>query len=263
MSLKNYVDQATIIDAVWLNQVDMLKETVFGAANSKALARMALFSDDSSGLVNRVTQVNGSANALVVNTPVFSYSADSVLIFSPNQANTSAVTVNPNGLGVRNLVMPDGTPLLGSELLSGYPAMTIYSAALSRFFLVNPNPSLGTFVGTYTGLVGVVQATVSYLRQGKMVGMTIPYTTGTSNSTAMTFTGLPAALAPRLDPGGVQTIGDFTVLNNGVGNHARFYFQGMTLVCELLTVSGALIVPSSSFVASGSKGFGISFNYWI
>lgn len=264
MALKNYVDQATIIDALWLNQVDVLKETIFAAATSKALARMALFSDDSSGLVNRATQVNGSANALVITTPVFSYSSDSVLMISSNQANNGAVTINPNGLGVRNLVMPDGTPLLGSELLPGYPAILVYSAGLSRFFLINPNPSLGTFIGTLTGLVGSVQVTISYLRQGKMVGLSIPATTGVSNSNTMTLLGTPASIAPRLNSGGFQTVGDFPLFNNGALNQSQFFFNGSVLSFGLYVVSGSVIVPTSTgFTSSGVKGLGFTeFNYW-
>lgn len=46
MALQNFIDKAApVISAAWLNAVDTLKETVFGAATTKALARTALTSD--------------------------------------------------------------------------------------------------------------------------------------------------------------------------------------------------------------------------
>lgn len=46
MTLQNFVDKSLpVVSAAWLNQVDVLKETVFAAAATKALARVALTSD--------------------------------------------------------------------------------------------------------------------------------------------------------------------------------------------------------------------------
>lgn len=57
MALQNFIDKVTVATAVWLNQVDVLKETIFNAASTKSAARTALTLDNPLEILNGGTGV--------------------------------------------------------------------------------------------------------------------------------------------------------------------------------------------------------------
>ncbi len=57
--------------------------------------------------------------------------------------------------------------------------------------LVDMTPDTGTFTITYTGFTATVTGTASWVRIGKLVMLTLPAGSGTSNATSFTATGLP------------------------------------------------------------------------
>lgn len=102
----------------------------------------------------------------------------------------------------------------------------------------------GTFTATLTGCTTSVTGTANYSINGNVVTLDLPALTGTSNTTAATITGLPAAIQPvstKFFPMMVQdnsttavSMGSIT----GGGGTLSLYASGLTL----------------TFTGSGSKG---------
>ena len=123
-----------------------------------------------------------------------------------------------------------------------------------------PVCSTGTFTGTLTGMTGSVTGTVTYRMCGTKVTLYQAGSSmsGTSNSVAMTMTGVPAAIQPI---GSNQQ--DYLmkgISDNGVGAlHGVASITGAsgTITFSLCTVSGANVVCNSGFTNSGTKGLNL------
>lgn len=102
----------------------------------------------------------------------------------------------------------------------------------------------GTFSGTLTGCDTSPTGTLRYISEGGQVVLFIPSITGTSNSTACTITGMPAAIRPartqalpcRYTDNGTNALGLVSIATDGT--------------ISLLDSTGS----SSFFTASGTKG---------
>lgn len=111
----------------------------------------------------------------------------------------------------------------------------------------------GTFTGTLTGCTTSPTVTIYYVRVGKHVTLTIPSTiTATSNTTAATITGLPAALRPARSQ---------FMAYDGVWNNSSTYMGsiGINITAgfdrlELWYHSAAGTASTNSFTSSGLKG---------
>ena len=109
----------------------------------------------------------------------------------------------------------------------------------------------GTFTATLTGFSGAVTGTVNYQRSGDIVIMCAPSAiTGTSNTTAMTLSGIPASLRPASSVSELTTVRD-------AGNSGRIALSTVasdgTVTFEIY--SSITASPSSTgFTNSGSKG---------
>ncbi|KEK13013.1 hypothetical protein EP18_03885 [Lysinibacillus sphaericus] len=79
----------------------------------------------------------GTANAKVVTLPIAltSYIAGLTIRFENKILNTGAVTVNVNGLGVKNVVKPDGSAITPGDLKAGGVYTISYSGTLGNFTL--------------------------------------------------------------------------------------------------------------------------------
>jgi hypothetical protein len=110
----------------------------------------------------------------------------------------------------------------------------------------------GTFTGTLTGMSGATTGTVEYYRVGGKVTLYIISTiSGTSNSTAMTMTGLPAAVQPAH----TQTLACTNIVNSGTTSLAGSCGVAAAITFGLATVSGSNVINSTTgFTNSGSKG---------
>jgi hypothetical protein len=103
--------------------------------------------------------------------------------------------------------------------------------------------SRGSFTATLTGMSTTVTGTIRYSVEGAIVALSWPDITGTSNSTAMTVTGMPAVIAPvnaqvtgmRVYDNATPTGGSCSIATSG------------TITCFKDWNSGV-------FTASGSKG---------
>jgi hypothetical protein len=105
----------------------------------------------------------------------------------------------------------------------------------------------GTFTGTLTGCTTSPTATFDWVRVGPIATVYGPRTSlnATSNTTAMTVTGLPAALTPvRTSSFNLCSVDD-----NGVQVYGCVSISGTTL-----TFANGLATPNASFTGSGTKG---------
>jgi hypothetical protein len=101
----------------------------------------------------------------------------------------------------------------------------------------------GTYAGTLTGFASGQPITVSYVRQGKVVTLSIPQVGTTSTTTAMTLTGMPATLRPT----NAQTALGL-VLDDGAD------FIGVASVAADGTITFYKGTNLTAFTASGTKG---------
>ena len=102
--------------------------------------------------------------------------------------------------------------------------------------------AIGSFTATLTGCTTSPTGSISYVVNGSIVTLTIPAITATSNTTAATLTGMPAAIRPaanRIDVG--------VTTDNGV-----------SAVSQILIDSAGVITlgfgAGATFTAAGTKG---------
>jgi hypothetical protein len=109
------------------------------------------------------------------------------------------------------------------------------------------NSISGNYNGTLTGLTsGAVTCTVNYTRVGDIVSLSWAGSTGTSNTTALTMTGMPASIWP----GSAKSNFQLPVVNNG-SNVAGNLSIGISGV---MTFGVGITGGTSGFTNSGTKG---------
>lgn len=156
---------------------------------------------------------------------------------------TASPTFNPNGLGALNVYYSDGvTQWLAGSGIANTTYTLIYNSSLNSnaggWEVQNPSRVIGSFTITLTGMTGTTTGTVNYAIGTD--GITVYWwivnaITGTSNSAAMTGTGVPTILSCttnkrtqcQVQDAGTQVIGNMQTgtsttwtFGNGVGNTA-------------------------------------------
>jgi hypothetical protein len=193
----------------------------------------------------------GGVNAYVLTfTANFTSYTDGIIIYwIPANTNTGASTINVNGLGVINIVNPDGSALSAREIIANQPVQILIKGGAAQ--LITPAPVLNSsFNCTWNGFsVPPVSTSVSYRRTGNITALTfggVP-STGTSNAATFTMTGIPV-----IAQGGplFQLVPCLGMIDNGA---------------TLTTAGVALISPGSiqffkdasqpAWTAAGAKGF--------
>lgn len=140
----------------------------------------------------------GVANAYILtfSAAFSSYTDGLFIVWIPTNTNTTASTININGLGVISIVNSDGTALIAGELTSNVPAQILIKGG--QAVLLNPYvlSTGGSFTPIWTGFsVNPVSFNVTYKRTGNLVTLFIINGSGTSNATTFTMGGLPASIA--------------------------------------------------------------------
>jgi hypothetical protein len=115
-------------------------------------------------------------------------SADFAFLVS-NAAN-SVQLLNVHGDGSLTLGIPTG----GAQGPGTINAFGLFVNGVA--VATGTGVTTATFTGTLTGMTTTVSGTCTYTKIGTVVTLYIPAMTGTSNTTAMTLTGLPAAIQP-------------------------------------------------------------------
>jgi len=159
----------------------------------------------------------------------------------------AASSVLVNGVSVRDASILAAGTLADARFPSTLPAIS--GANLTGILQAQVAPLTGSFTGTLTGYASPPTGTVFYTIMGGICTLYITSAiTGTSNSTSMTMTGLPAACQPA-----VATAGVMEATNGGVANSlARFLTgAGSGTITFTANVSGDL---AAGFGGSGTKG---------
>jgi hypothetical protein len=200
----------------------------------------------------------GVADAYVIDfTANFNVLTDGILIyFLASNTNTTASTLNVNGLGAVPIVNQDGSALFSGAILANTMVSVMYIAG-SWVLLTNGilgdgslGPVLsGSFTPTWTGFSSAPVGDISYTRVGRIVTLQFgvdPF--GTSNTTAMTLTSLPSEIRPLTSPDARIPC---LVMDNGSITMGAFGFGATpgTLVFYLGSTPSA-----SGFTGSGDKG---------
>lgn len=170
------------------------------------------------GAANQPSPVFGLTGAAGTNTITANASAaltalavNQLFVLTPAATNTTGVTLNITGatnMGAKN-VFNNGAALLGGELIISVPTLLQYDG--TQFNVVGDVPASGTFTGTLTGGTTSPTMTIYYTKIGKLVSLSMPLDlTATSNTTAKTITGMPAAIRPVR----AQYTGGFTCVDN-------------------------------------------------
>lgn len=232
-----------------------------GVSNGTARDQYAALAQLQDGGAQYVGSVSGTDTITGSLTPaIAAYATGMVVVLTPANTNTGAATLALNGLSAKNILTPLGGNVSGGALRAGYPAVLVYDG--TRFILVSPDVASGTFTGTLTGCTTSPTASISYRRTGHMVTIYFPNNlVGTSNSTELTVTGLPSALAPA---GGVVRPISRYIQNNSlsVGGDVIIPASSTTMTFAILTsLPGE--PNNSGFTSSGGKGIlaGLSFHY--
>jgi hypothetical protein len=149
---------------------------------------------------NYVTDLSSSANLITVTTAVglaFAYSAGMLLQVVLANTNTSTtVNINVNGLGNQLVVTNTGAGPAVGALLANSILLLQYNGTEFVLIADASGARTGSFTATLTGMTGATTGLVYYAVSGSIVTLSCTALTGTSNSTVMTMTGLPAALQP-------------------------------------------------------------------
>ncbi len=193
----------------------------------------------------------GSVNAYVLNFDAnfSSYVNGTVIYWLPANTNTGASTLNVNGLGPLAILDQNGAPLGAGAIIANQIATVIVMNG--QFRLLSVSLTVGNFTATLTGMTGSVTGTIDYTISGGVCTLySVGNITGTSNTTAMTMTGVPAICRPTVQ---VNTLCSDLVDNSISVIGSAGIGIGGSVVFSPFAVSGTKVVPGA-FVNSGSKG---------
>lgn len=239
-----------------------------GAGTSAAYATMA---NTSGGAIFGVESSVGGE--VLIGTPAYAAAIGSYVSqpLSIGAGNTERIRIASAGNVTIN-APSSGTSLSVSAASAGDPALNLASGTLALNgaegtagqVLTSGGPSAapswsstagtttGSFTGTFTGLTTGVTATFNYRVSGNIAYVWCACFTafGTSNTSAMTITGIPSAIQP-----GHSHFVPAYVFDNGVRVLATLT-TGVagTWTFNTLTPSGSFVNDAGAFTTSGGKG---------
>lgn len=137
-------------------------------------------------------------------------------------------------------------------------AMTVTSTVTADSIISSKFYTEGSFTAAATGFSACTQgalsgstctATAYYTRTGKAVNLSIPDMNGTSSTTALTITGLPAGIIPSR----VQNVWISTIYNNSISYTGSASVSTGGVITPIFWTTSTN--PTGLFTASGLKGF--------
>lgn len=197
---------------------------------------------------------SGVANAYVL-TFVANFTAyqDGIVIyFVPSNTNTTASTINVNGLGAVNITNQDGTALTSNQIVINQVAVIMYKGG--NFLLLSSGlsavASAGTFAPAWSGFGGSPPTgNMAWQIVGRIVLLQWQGTQGVSTGNFMTIGNMPGNLRPvtRDLIGASPTI----VIDNGAYAAGAFGFGAL----GVMQFNKGTAPPSGTgFTAAGNKG---------
>lgn len=160
------------------------------------------------------------------------------------------ILVNADGTSSENcLVTATTTTTFDCTLVSNKAANFLVFGTI-----LPGSDEVGAVVLTLTGCTTSPAATCNYVKQGGTVTLSLGYMAGTSNTSAMTLTGLPARLFPS-----VARVDTANIANNGVWAMGAMQIDTSGVISFSATLNANF---TTSFTASGGKGiFSKEFTY--
>ncbi len=193
----------------------------------------------------------GSVNSYVLDfTANFSsYTTGTIIYWIPANTNTGASTLNVNGLGAVPILDPEGFALPAGYIIANQVTAVLYRNG--SFYLLSVSVTSGSFTGTLVGVSGTVTGTVFYrIAGGSCTLFTTGNIFGTSNTTALAMTGVPAICRPSNQ----RNVLCSDLLDNSV---TVYGFAGVGtgggVTFGTIDTSGAKATPGT-FTAANNKG---------
>lgn len=208
----------------------------------------------------------GAVNAYVLtfSTPFSTYVDGSVVYWIPAHTNTSASTVNINGIGAVNILNPDTSAMFAGQLLANSFVQMIYSAANSAFILVSSTAfsvSTGSFTPAWSGFSVAPIGTMYWQKLYQQVTLTWIGNQGTSNATSMSIGNVPTQIRVKTASADATALVPCAAIDNSNRVIGSLQFGGTS------TFGFAMASPLSltGFTNTGTKGLpnGWSLTYGI
>lgn len=166
--------------------------------------------------------------------------------------SSASYSITPGSGGAISVLRPDGSATKDSDWPEGFLLGFRYDGTDLIQTSIPYLEETGSFTGTFSGFSSTVQETVYYNRSGAFVELWVEANvTGTSNSSGMGMTGMPASLQPdsekdqlmclSMDDGSEQ-ISYCIVATNG------------TVGFSPLTLGAGGVISSTQYTSSGTKG---------
>ncbi len=206
---------------------------------------------------------NTSNNATSMTRTAWTNDASSSLIAAMASSTRVAAPITNAPTSTQGLLYTTGAyPLvLGANGAAGLQitsTQAIQGWGASSSGWEDMTPDHGTFTVTGTGFSGSVTGTATWARIGKLVIVSLPGLSGTSNATSFTLTGIPAAIQP-------PTLNQNFCISNGQDNTVQSYLiigvaaASGTWTLNKMTNGGAGFgFSSTGFTASGTKGMSVT-----
>lgn len=172
--------------------------------------------------------------------------------------------------GLSTCILKDGTQTVTADIpwngkkITGLGAPTAAGDAANKGYV--DSGTAGSFTATLTGMTGTVSGPVSYVKGNGMVLLYLPPTaalTGTSNSSAMTMTGMAATLFPastRSAPCGNMRSDASAGASVQVSGMASVSAAGVITFSIGTTSGGKLISSAASWDSSSTKGLDVGWS---
>lgn len=163
--------------------------------------------------------------------------------------------IRGSAAGVPAVITGVGTLLILECLTPGFWEIYNEGVFVTAGGAAGPVFQTGTFAGTLTGYAAGVPVTVTYTIIDNMVLISIPQTTGTSNATSMTLTGVPNLLKTITLNAHIP----INLVDNGsnVEGSVVIVAAGGTWTFTRSVVAGTAVTHSTTgFTAAGVKGTG-------
>jgi len=247
---------ASFTGAVGLTSTLSLTGADFDVTRSSSGAIVGGEASNTSNTASSNARFRATVAGASAGDPYFRYSISGVTdwVTGVDNSDGDAFVITPTSI-------PGGTTnglRIGTDGAVSVPGTLAVTGAATVDTLISPKfYTEGTFTMTGTGFTSSPTGTARYTRVGKAVILYIPSIQGESNSTGLTYTGMPAAIRPAR----TQTVPVEAIVDNTTTLLAGFVDIGTDGVLTVAPRKSLTAMPGA-FVTSGSKGIsGLTITY--
>ena len=244
--------------------------TSSGGANNCTVAKSAAYYAASGTTVSCFSEADlsqyqfatdsGAANAyvLTLTAPLAGLTTGNLIWFTTTHTNTTAVTANVSGLGVKNVTKWGTTALTGGEITSGVAYLLWWDG--TEWQILNPSAALTTNVLAKGSSAGTGAVNSSVTDNGTVVSTTEPVQVGAANCTVfgsggglcMTEGTAPTDVASTDVIYGDSTYhGPMVIPNNTQADPISYSSGTYKVVGSSASITSTNIASSANFVSGG------------